>query len=369
MRVKMVVPILVTAWVMAAAPSAVAQYPDPEPGDYILRDFRFNSGETLPELRMHYETIGKPQRDGLGVVRNAVLILHGTTGSVGSFRGRSWAGTLYGPGQPLDASKYFLIVVDNVGHGQSSKPSDGLRAQFPKYGYLDMIEAQYQLLNNGLGVNHLRLVIGTSMGGMHAWLWGSLHPDYMDALMPLASLPTQISGRNRVWRRIVIDAIRYSPDWNDGNYENQPSGLRTVAQMMYLMGDNAVRRIRQAPTLAAADRQLDGAVRGYLNRRSFDAIDVMYAFAASRDYDPGPGLERIKAHLTAINFADDLINPPEQGVLMREIKRVPHGKAIIYPLSDDTVGHGTHTRARVWQQHLVQLLKDSERGLAHSDTE
>ena len=368
MTAKTFIPVLVMALATAAASSAAAQYPDPKPGDYIIRDFKFNSGEMLPKLIMHYETIGQPVRDEQGVVRNAVLILHGTTGSVSSFRGRSWAGELYGPGQPLDASKYFLIIVDNIGHGQSSKPSDGLRAKFPKYGYLDMIQAQYRLLNDGLGVNHLRLVIGTSMGGMHAWLWGSLHPDYMDALMPLASLPTQISGRNRMWRRIIIDVVRYSPDWNDGNYETQPSGLRTVAQMMYLMGDNAVRRMRQAPTLAEADRQFDRAVRGYLSRRSFDANDVMYDFAASRDYDPGPSLEKIKAHLTAINFADDLINPPEQGVLMRETRRVPHGKAIIYPLSDDTVGHGTHTKARVWKEHLVQLLKDSQLCQAYSDT-
>ncbi len=369
MRTQTLIPVLVMALLTTLASSAVAQYSDPRPGDYILRDFKFNSGETLPELVMHYETIGRPVRDEHEIVRNAVLILHGTTGSAGSFRGRSWAGELYGPGQPLDVSKHFLILVDNIGHGQSSKPSDGLRAKFPKYGYLDMIEAQYRLLNDALAVNHLRLVIGTSMGGMHAWLWGSIHPDYMDALMPLASLPTQISGRNRMWRRIIIDAVRYSPDWNDGNYESQPSGLRTVAQMMYLMGDNAVRRIRQAPTLAEADRQFDFAVRQYLNRRSFDANDVMYAFAASRDYDPGPGLEKITARLTAINFGDDLINPPEQGVLMREIKRVSHGKAIIYPLSDDTVGHGTHTRARVWKDHLVQLLKDSEPGQSYSDAE
>ena len=369
MTTKTFTAVLVMALVTALASSAVAQYADPQPGDYIIRDFKFNSGETLPELVMHYETIGRPVRDKHGVMRNAVLILHGTTGSVGNFRGRSWAGELYGPGQPLDAAKHFLIIVDNIGHGQSSKPSDGLRAKFPKYGYLDMIEAQYRLLNDGLAVNHLRLVIGTSMGGMHAWLWGSLHPDYMDALMPLASLPTQISGRNRMWRRIIIDAVRYSPDWNDGDYQTQPSGLRTVAQMMYLMGDNALRRIRQAPTLAEADRQFDRAVSGYLNRPTFDANDVMYAFSASQDYDPGPGLEKIQAHLTAINFADDLINPPEQGVLMREIKRVPHGKAIIYPLSDDTVGHGTHTRARVWKQHLIQLLKDSEPGRTDSDRE
>jgi homoserine O-acetyltransferase len=335
-------------------------YPEPVAGDYIIRDFKFNSGETLAELRMHYLTIGTPVRDAAGVVRNAVLILHGTTGSSNQFLGRVWADELYGPGQLLDATKYYLVIVDNIGHGQSSKPSDGLRAKFPKYGYRDMIEAQYRLLNDGLGVNHLRLVIGTSMGGMHAWFWGSLHPDYMDALMPLASLPTQISGRNRMWRRILIDAIKNSHDYNDGNYETQPAGLRTAAAMMSFMADNTVRRQRSAPTLADADALFERGIRGYLGSRSYDANDVLYAFEASRDYDPGPGLEKIKAHLTAINFADDLINPPELGILEEAIKRVPKGKAITYPLSDQTSGHGTHTNARVWKEHLEVLLKASE---------
>lgn len=355
---------LVLAATLAAQQALLAaDYPEPQSGDFVVRDFAFNSGETLDELRMHYLTIGEPRRDEQGVVRNAVLILHGTTGSSGQFLSSAWADELYGPGQPLDASEYYLVIVDNIGHGQSSKPSDGLHARFPDYGYLDMIEAQHRLLTEGLGVDRLRLVIGTSMGGMHAWLWGSIHPDYVDALMPLASLPTQISGRNRMWRRVVIDAIRNSPDYDGGDYDSQPSGLRTAAQMMYLMSENPVRRLEQAPTLAAADRQLDRAVERYLSRDSFDANDIAYAFDASRDYDPGPGLEQIKAPLTAINFADDLINPPEQGVLMREIKRVPRGKAIIYPRSDETAGHGTHTRARVWKEHLVELLEQS--GDAH----
>jgi homoserine O-acetyltransferase len=335
-------------------------YPSPVEADYTIRDFKFNSGESLPEVRLHYMTIGTPVRDAAGIVKNAVLVLHGTTGTGGQFLAGSWAGELYGPGQLLDGTKHYIIMPDNIGHGRSSKPSDGLRAKFPKYGYRDMIEAQYRLLNDGLGVNHLRLVIGTSMGGMHAWLWGSIYPDYMDALMPLASLPTQISGRNRMWRRILIDSIKNSPDYNDGNYEAQPLGLRTAAAMMFLMGDNAVRRQRQAPTLEEADGAFDRGVRGYLGNRSFDANDVMYAFSASHDYDPGPGLEKFKAPLVAINFADDLINPPELGVLEDAIKRVPRGKAITYPLSDETVGHGTHTRASVWKKDLAELLKDSE---------
>ncbi|MEX2317859.1 MAG: alpha/beta fold hydrolase [Pirellulales bacterium] len=349
--------LLVAVFMFNAAARLAAQYPEPVPGDFDIRDFKFNSGETLPELRLHYLTIGKPQRDAQGVVRNTVLILHGTTGTSGQFLGRSWADQLYGPGQILDASKYYIVIPDSIGHGRSSKPSNGLKAKFPKYGYLDMIEGQYRMLTEGLGVNHLRLVIGTSMGGMHSWLWGQLHPDYMDALMPLASLPTQISGRNRVWRRIIIDAIRYSPDYNDGNYESPPGGMRTYAQVSYLMSDNPVRRLRQSPTLAQADQALDRGTAGYMRA---DANDVLYAFRASEDYDPGPGLDKIKAPLVAINFADDLINPPEQGILETAIKRVPRGKAITYPLSDETSGHGTHTNARVWKEHLAELMKDSE---------
>jgi len=339
---------------------AQRNYPEPVSGDFAIRDFKFNSGETLPELRIHYQTIGNPVRDASGKVRNAVLVLHGTTGSGSQFVGRTWANELYGPGQLLDASKHFMIHVDNIGHGRSSKPSDGLRAKFPKYGYRDMVVAQHRLLTEGLKVDHLRLVIGTSMGGMHSWLWGSMYPDYMDALMPLASLPTQISGRNRMWRRILIDAIKNSPDYNDGNYEKPPLGLRTAASMMYFMGDNTVRRQRQAPTLAEADTVFDRGVAGYLNGASYDANDVLYAFESSHDYDPGPGLEKIKAPLVAINFADDLINPPELGILEEAIKRVPRGKAITYPLSDETSGHGTHTNARIWKEHLETLLKETE---------
>jgi homoserine O-acetyltransferase/O-succinyltransferase len=330
----------------------------PVENDFVIHNFHFRSGQTLPELRLHYRTLGKPIRDSRGVVRNAVLILHGTTGSSAQFLRPEFADELYGKGQPLDARRYFLILPDNMGHGKSSKPSDGLRAKFPNYGYADMIEAQYRLLTDGLGVNHLRLVIGTSMGGMHTWLWGEMHPSFMAGLMPLASLPAQISGRNRYWRRVVIDAIRGAPDWQDGNYERQPYGLRLASEMFYLMSSNPAIQTRQSPTLAQADAALNAYVASF--SATNDANDVLYAVEASRDYDPAPGLEKIKAPLLAINSADDLINPPDQGILEREIKRVKHGQAIVLPESDQTVGHGSHTKARLWKKYLVKFLKRTE---------
>ena len=308
---------------------------------------------------MHYLTLGRPRRDDRGVVRNAVLILHGTTGSSAQFLRQEFADELYGKGQPLDATRYYLIIPDNLGHGQSSKPSDGLHARFPKYGYHDMIDAQYRLLTEGLKVDHLRLVMGTSMGGMHSWLWGEMHPDFMDALMPLASLPMQISGRNRVWRRAIIDAIRDAPDWDHGDYRTQPSGLRIAAEMLYFMGSNPVLRMKESPTLKQSDEVLDHYIAECMT--NLDANDVMYAFAASEDYDPEPDLGKIRAPLLAINSADDLINPPELRVLERDIKRVRHGKAIVIPYSDQTVGHGSHTKAVLWKRYLVRLLKQTER--------
>jgi homoserine O-acetyltransferase len=335
-----------------------AAYPPPVEGDHVLRDFRFRSGDSLPEVRMHYRTFGLPVRDAQGIVRNAVLILHGTTGSSSQFLRDEFAGELFGPGQLLDATRYFIIIPDNLGHGQSSKPSDGLRAKFPRYGYHDMIAAQHRLLTEGLKVNHLRLILGTSMGGMHIWLWGQEHPDFMDALMPLGSLPTQISGRNRVWRRLIIDAIRTDPEWQEGNYQTQPRGMRIALEMSWLMGNNPTQRLKEAPTLAAADSVLEQYLADRLPK--MDANDYLYAFEASHDYDPAPGLGKIKAPLLAINFADDLINPPELGVLEREIKRVPRGKAILMPQSEQTRGHGTHTLAPVWKKHLAKFLKQTE---------
>jgi homoserine O-acetyltransferase len=338
--------------------SPAADVQAPVEGDFVLRGFRFRSGESLQEVRMHYLAFGKPQRDANGRVENAVLILHGTTGSSSQFLRPEFADELYGPGQLLDVSRYYLIIPDNIGHGKSAKPSDGLRACFPKYGYHDMVEAQHRLLTEGLDVNHLRLVIGTSMGGMHTWLWGQKYPQFMDALMPLGCLPTQISGRNRAWRRVLIDAIRNDPEWKDGNYESQPPGLRTALQLIYIMSSNPQRQQQEAPTLTAADEQLDRYVAERLP--TADANDMLYAFEASRDYDPAPELEKIRVPVLAINSADDLINPPELGILEREIKRVARGRAIVLPLSEKTQGHGSHTVAALWKEHLAELLKATE---------
>ena len=343
---------------MSASPAAAAAYPVPLEADYVIKSFRFSTGETLPELRIHYRTLGKAVRDRDGRVRNAVLVLHGTTGNGGNFIRPEFAGELFGAGQLLDAARFFLILPDGIGHGKSSRPSDGLRARFPRYGYVDMVEAQYLLLTQGLGVNHVRLVMGTSMGGMQTWLWGERHPDFLDALMPLASLPTQVSGRNRVWRRLVSDAIRNDPAWNGGNYTSQPPSLRTAMEMVWLMGSNPVLRQGEAPTGAEADRVIDAYAAQAA--ASADANDTLYQVEASHDYDPGPDLEKIRAPLFAVNSADDLINPPELGILEREIKRVAHGQAVVIPFSEHTRGHGSHTIAVLWKQYLQQLLQESE---------
>jgi homoserine O-acetyltransferase len=351
--------VLAVLLLAAPVPLRAADYPRPAEGDHVLRDFRFASGQTLPELRIHYRTLGDPERDAKGVVRNAVLILHGTTGQGSNFIRDEFAGELFGKGQPLDATRYYLILPDGVGHGKSSKPGDGLRARFPNYAYQDMIEAQYRLLTEGLKVNHLRLVMGTSMGGMHTWLWGETHPDFMDALLPLASLPVEIAGRNRMWRKTVIDVIRTDPEWKDGEYAAQPHGLRIALDLLALQSSNPVERQKEAPTREKADEVL----KEYVTRamKTADANDVLYAVESSRDYDPAPRLGKIQAPLLAINFEDDLINPPELGILEREIKKVKRGKALVIPRSDKTRGHGTHTLAAVWKEHLEGLLKESER--------
>jgi homoserine O-acetyltransferase len=333
---------------------SAGNYPTPVPGDFVIQNFQFHSGEKLPELKIHYRTIGTIRANQDGKVTNAVLVLHGTTGNGSNFLRPEFAGVLFAPGGILDATKYFIVLPDGIGHGLSSRPSEGARGHFPHYGYRDMIEAQHRLLTDGLKVNHLRLVIGTSMGGMHTWLWGETFPDFMDALMPLASLPTRISGRNRVWRRMIIDAIRNDPAWKEGNYEKQPPGLRSALEVLYFMGSNPVRRQKEAPTLAQADEALDRVVNSGF--KTTDANNVLYALRASEDYDPDPALEKIAAPLLAINFADDLINPPELGILEKEIKRVPQGRGIVFPMSDLTNGHGTHTLAEVWQDKLREFL-------------
>jgi homoserine O-acetyltransferase/O-succinyltransferase len=355
--------VVVALALLTAGGAFGAEFPRPVEGDFTIKDFRFASGETLPEVRIHYRTVGEPRRDREGKVRNAVLILHGTGGSGANFLGQgapvSWfAGELFGKGQPLDAEKYYLVIPDSIGHGKSSKPSDGLHARFPRYGYRDMIAAQHRLLTEGLRVNHLRLVMGTSMGGMHTWLWGETYPDFMGALLPLASLPTQISGRNRLWRKMVSEAIRNDPGWEHGEYKEQPRNLRLAAEMLLLVSSNPVIRQKQAPTLKAADEFWNKAAADSLKR--LDANDLLYAIESSWDYDPGPGLEKIKAPLLAINFADDLINPPELGILEKEIQRVKRGRAVVVPMSAETVGHGTHTKAAVWKRYLEKLLTETE---------
>lgn len=333
-------------------------YPTPVQGDFTLRDFQFKSGETLPELRLHYTTLGTQVRDRAGVVRNAVLILHGTGGRGSAFLRDQFAGVLFGRGQLLDATRYFIILPDGIGHGRSTKPSDGLRARFPRYAYHDMVRAQYQLLTSHLGVNHLRLVMGTSMGGMHTWMWGAIYPDFMDALLPLACLPVEIAGRNRMMRRMVVDAIRSDPEWKNGEYETQPRGLVSAIYTLLFMVSSPLQWRKQAPTGSAADRLFDEMVQNYLAQ--LDANDMLYQFDASRDYAPSPDLERIQAPLLAVNSADDQVNPPELGILEREIKRVKHGRYILIPTSDRTRGHVTHSLPKVWQEHLAQLLEQSE---------
>lgn len=355
--------VVVAAAAFVAAPLAQTPAQPAAPqvteGDFIVRNYTFQSGEVLPEVRLHYRTLGTPRRDASGRVTNAVWIGHGTGGTGTQFLSRNFSGELFGPGQPLDATQFYIILPDHIGHGASSKPSNGLRAKFPKYGYRDMIDLQYRLITEGLKVNHLRLVMGTSMGGMHTWMWGQMHPTFMDALLPLASLPTQISGRNRVWRRVLIDAIRNDPAWNNGNYTTQPPSLRVAAQMLWLASSNPVRRQNEGPTLADADRVMENYIANYI--KTADANDVLYYFEASRDYDPGPGLEKIIAPLVAINFADDIINPPELGIFERETARVKRGRAVTYPATERTAGHGTHTMAAVWKDELVRLLKETEK--------
>lgn len=342
---------------LVAMAAHAADYPAPTPGNFVVKDFQFKSGEKLAEVKLHYYTLGTPQKDASGKVRNAVLILHGTGGSGRQFLSPNFAGVLFGPGQLLDATKYFIILPDNVGHGESSKPSDGLHMRFPHYEYDDMIELQYRLLTQGLGVNHLRLVMGTSMGGMHTWLWSEQHPDFMDAAMPLASLPVEIAGRNRMTRRMIMDAIRTSPDWNNGEYKEQPHGLAAALDILLMMGSAPLRMQKELPTREKADKFLEDFIASRM--KTTDANDMIYYFDASRNYNPEPLLAKIIAPLTAVNSADDQINPPELQILEKDIKQVKNGKFVLLPITDETRGHGTHTWPAIWGDHLEALLKRS----------
>jgi homoserine O-acetyltransferase len=340
--------------------AAAAAGPAPTEGDYTVRDFHFSSGESLPSLRLHYATLGAIHRDVNGRVDNAVLVLHGTGGAGTSLLRPIFSDVLFGPGGPLDAKRYFIILPDGIGHGKSSKPSDGLHAGFPQYEYADMLASQHRLLREGLGVDHLRLIIGTSMGCMHAFMWGEEFPDFMDALLPLACLPVAIAGRNRIWRKMIIDAIRQDPEWMNGEYKIEPrAALTQVSNILFLAGSAPLHWQSDYPTRIAADAYLEHSTLKEL--AGLDANDLLYAVNASRNYDPSLRLESIQAPLLHINSADDFINPPELGIAEREIKRVPHGRFILIPASAATHGHGTHTWAAVWEPYLKELLRESQR--------
>lgn len=336
------------ALVLAAVPGLAADYPAPEEGDWIVQDFRFHTGELLPELRLHYTTVGAPTGE-------PVLILHGTTQSGATMLAPAFAGELFGPGQPLDASRYFIILPDAIGHGKSSKPSDALRTRFPKYNYEDIVEAQHRLITEHLGVRHLRLIVGFSMGGMESWIYAQKYPTFMDVVVPMASLPTEMSGRNRMLRRLITESIRNDPEWLNGNYSG-PLRSAQFASVFYGLATNGGNQALQkaAPTREKADAILDQRLSAAF---SADANDVLYQWDSSRDYNPSPGLERIEAVLLAINSADDERNPPELGILDREIKRVKHGGVLLIAGSDQTAGHGTVFLAKLWKKELGELLQ------------
>ncbi|MGD0051292.1 MAG: alpha/beta fold hydrolase [Vulcanimicrobiaceae bacterium] len=363
MEISRVLKLLWLALFLAGAtfgPAAAATWPTPADGTLVVASFRFDDGETLANLRLHYVTLGTPHRDAAGHVDNAVLILHGTGGDVHQFLSDRFAGVLFVPGGLLDPAHTFIVITDAIGHGLSSKPSDGLRAHFPHYRYHDMVRAQHLVLTDALHVDHLRLVMGTSMGGMQTWLWGEMYPTMMDALMPLACLPVQIAGRNRVWRDMIVDALRSDPAYAGGDYTTEPeNGLRTAVDVAWIFGSAPLYDQSAFPTQADADAYYRDHVRTLTTH--YDANDMIYQFEASRDYDPEADLGRIVAPLLAINSADDQINPPELGILQREIVHVPHGRYVLLPITPETRGHGTHTLPAIWGSLLAQFLAASAR--------
>jgi homoserine O-acetyltransferase len=342
----------------AQTPPTAPPGPTPQSGDFVIRDFHFQSGETLPELRLHYTTFGTPHRNAAGHVDNAVLIMHGTGGAGTSLIRQEFSGQLFGPGQLLDAARYYLILPDDIGHGRSSKPSDGLRAHFPHYGYADMVEAERRLVTEGLHVDHLRLVMGTSMGCMHTFMWGENWPHDIDALMPLACLPVQIAGRNRVWRDMIVQAIKDDPDWKGGDYTAEPLQSLTTAEAIILIAGSAPQQMQKAlPTRDAADAYVTRVFTAALPK--LDANDLIYQVDSSRDYDPSARLGEIAAPMMWINSADDFINPPELGIAETEVKKIPHARFVLLPIGPNTHGHGTHTYAVAWKDYLAQLLAET----------
>ena len=328
--------------------ASAADYPTPKQGDWIAKNFKFHTGQTVPELRLHYTTIGEP-------TGQPVLVLHGSGGSATNMLTAAFAGELFGPGQPLDAARYYIIIPDGLGHGKSSKPSDGLKTAFPKYNYEDMVDAHYRLVKEGLGIDHLRLVIGNSMGGMHTWIWGGRYPEFMDALVPMASQPTEMAARNWMLRRMMIETIRNDPDYNGGNYTAQPRMMKyAVSAYQIATGGGTLAYQTLAPTAAAADKMVDERLAVPVTA---DANDFLYQWEASRDYNPTNGLDKIEATLLAINAADDERNPPETGVTDAAMKKVRNGRLFLIPASTETRGHLTTGNAAFWKQQLRELLQ------------
>jgi homoserine O-acetyltransferase/O-succinyltransferase len=328
-------------------------------GVYHLRNFRFGTGQVLPDLRLHYLTLGQARRDAAGHTVNAVLLLHGTGGDAHTLLNPVFSDVLFGPGQPLDIRKYLVILPDEIGHGESSKPSDGLRMKFPRYTYDDMVRAQHQVLLHALHVDHLRLVLGTSMGCMQSFVWGEMYPKFVDALMPLACMPIEIAGRNRMWRTMALQSIRDDPAWDGGNYTHEPvEGLKGAADMLIIAGSAPQQMQKDFPTRRQAETYLDSRVSDIVSH--LDADDFLYQFDSSRDYDPQPRLGSITAPLMWINSGDDFINPPElEGIAQKLVRRIPHGRYVLIPASMRTYGHGTHTHAAVWKRYLIELLQES----------
>lgn len=349
--------VLVLAAVASRSNAQPGAFPTPTEADFVTRNFAFASGETLPELKLHYRTLGTPRRDASGTVTNAVLILHGTGGTGAGFLSATFGGELFGAGQLLDASRYFIVLPDGIGHGKSSKPSDGLHAHFPKYTYDDMVRSQHLLLTEALKVTHLRLVLGTSMGAMHCWVWGEMYPGFVDGLVPLASVPTQIAGRNRVMRKMIMDSITKDPAYRNGDYSEEPrQGLTAAINTLMMMTSSPIGWHRSGPTRDAADGWYEDQIKRRVE--STDANDMLYQFNASRDYDPSPSLDKITARLLAINSADDVVNPPELGLMEPLIKRVRHGRYVLLPTTEQTRGHGTHSIPAIWGKYLDEFLKE-----------
>lgn len=349
-----------TLAICCSAAVAALQMPTPEEHDFTVQSYSFADGESMSDIRLHCTTLGTPQRDPrTGKIGNAVLIMHGTGGTGHQFLSPVFANVLFKPGQLLDATKYYIILPDAFGHGRSSKPSDGLHAKFPHYGYHDIVRLQHKMITEDLKVDHLRLVMGTSMGGMQTWMWGEMYPDFMDALMPLACLPVEIAGRNRMTRKMIIDDIVNDPGYEGGEYKTQPRGLRAAVDILLILGSSSLQMMKQSPTRDQADKMLDSYEQAQLEHT--DANNMVYYFSASSDYNPEPDLEKIQAPLIHVNSADDFINAPELGIAERLIKRVKRGRFVLLPITDKTRGHGTHTVASVWKKYLEELLRESGR--------